>query len=79
MTWKMLRGLARRLRARLEAMQNMHPQLGAAVTDYSSFAEEPWQQVLRSLYPIAGWSSTANAPRHRGRGARLSRRHQGCG
>jgi len=35
-------------------MQNMHPQLGAAVTDYSSFAEEPWQRVLRSLYPIAG-------------------------
>ena len=35
-------------------MQNMHPQLGAAVTDFSSFAEEPWQRVLRSLYPIAG-------------------------
>jgi uncharacterized protein (DUF2236 family) len=35
-------------------MQNMHPQLGAAVEDYSSFTSEPWPRVLRSLYPIGG-------------------------
>jgi uncharacterized protein (DUF2236 family) len=36
------------------SMQNMHPQLGAAVEEFSSFNREPWQRVLRSLYPIGG-------------------------
>ena len=36
------------------SMQNMHPQLGAAVEEYSSFRREPWPRVLRSLYPIGG-------------------------
>ena len=36
------------------SMQNMHPQLGAAVEDHSTFGSEPWARVLRSLYPIAG-------------------------
>ena len=36
------------------SMQNMHPQLGAAVEEHSTFAREPWQRVLRSLYPIGG-------------------------
>jgi uncharacterized protein (DUF2236 family) len=36
------------------SMQNMHPQLGAAVEEFSSFKREPWPRVLRSLYPIGG-------------------------
>jgi hypothetical protein len=36
------------------SMQNMHPQLGAAVEQFSTFTTEPWPRVLRSLYPIGG-------------------------
>ncbi|MGB8406568.1 MAG: oxygenase MpaB family protein [Mycobacterium sp.] len=36
------------------SMQNMHPQLGAAVEEYSIFFQERWPRLLRSLYPIAG-------------------------
>lgn len=36
------------------SMQNMHPQLGAAVEDYSTFFRERWPRLLRSLYPIGG-------------------------
>jgi uncharacterized protein (DUF2236 family) len=36
------------------SMQNMHPQLGAAVEEHSTFPREPWPRVLRSLYPIGG-------------------------
>ena len=36
------------------SMQNMHPQLGAAVEQFSTFPIEPWARVLRSLYPIGG-------------------------
>ncbi len=36
------------------SMQNMHPQLGAAVIDHSTFFVERWQRLLRSLYPIGG-------------------------
>lgn len=36
------------------SMQNMHPQLGAAVEDYSDFFQERWPRLLRSLYPIGG-------------------------
>ena len=36
------------------SMQNMHPQLGAAVEQFSTFTSEPWPRVLRSLYPIGG-------------------------
>lgn len=36
------------------SMQNMHPQLGAAVLDHSTFFIERWQRLLRSLYPIGG-------------------------
>jgi uncharacterized protein (DUF2236 family) len=36
------------------SMQNMHPQLGAAVEQFSTFTREPWPRVLRSLYPIGG-------------------------
>ncbi len=36
------------------SMQNMHPQLGAAVIDHSTFFIERWQRLLRSLYPIGG-------------------------
>jgi len=35
-------------------MQNMHPQLGAAVEEHSTFFRERWQRLLRSLYPIGG-------------------------
>lgn len=34
------------------SMQNMHPQLGAAVLDHSTFFRERWPRLLRSLYPI---------------------------
>ena len=36
------------------SMQNMHPQLGAAVEQHSLFFRERWQRLLRSLYPIGG-------------------------
>ena len=36
------------------SMQNMHPQLGAAVMDHSTFFVERWPRLLRSLYPIGG-------------------------
>jgi uncharacterized protein (DUF2236 family) len=36
------------------SMQNMHPQLGAAVEDHSTFFRERWPRLLRSLYPIGG-------------------------
>jgi len=35
-------------------MQNMHPQLGAAVEQHSTFFTERWQRLFRSLYPIGG-------------------------
>ena len=35
-------------------MQNMHPQLGAAVQDHSIFFTERIPRLLRSLYPIGG-------------------------
>jgi uncharacterized protein (DUF2236 family) len=36
------------------SMQNMHPQLGAAVEEHSIFFIERWPRLLRSLYPIGG-------------------------
>ena len=36
------------------SMQNMHPQLGAAVEQHSTFFRERWPRLLRSLYPIGG-------------------------
>src|SRR6201997_553862 len=36
------------------SMQNMHPQLGAAVEEHSTFFRERWPRLLRSLYPIGG-------------------------
>ncbi|WP_435405619.1 oxygenase MpaB family protein [Mycolicibacterium komossense] len=36
------------------SMQNMHPQLGAAVEEHSIFFSERWPRLLRSLYPIGG-------------------------
>jgi uncharacterized protein (DUF2236 family) len=36
------------------SMQNMHPQLGAAVKDHSIFFRERIPRLLRSLYPIGG-------------------------
>jgi uncharacterized protein (DUF2236 family) len=36
------------------SMQNMHPQLGAAVEQHSTFLREPLPRVMRSLYPIGG-------------------------
>lgn len=35
-------------------MQNMHPELGAGVAEHSSFFEERWERLFRSLYPIGG-------------------------
>jgi len=36
------------------SMQNMHPQLGAAVKDHSIFFTERLPRLFRSLYPIGG-------------------------
>lgn len=36
------------------SLQNMHPQLGAAVEHHSIFFLERWQRLFRSLYPING-------------------------
>ncbi|MGL4307129.1 MAG: oxygenase MpaB family protein [Mycobacteriaceae bacterium] len=36
------------------SMQNMHPQLGAAVEQHSQFFAERWERLLRSTYPISG-------------------------
>ncbi|MBA0052345.1 DUF2236 domain-containing protein [Streptomyces sp. AJS327] len=36
------------------ALQNMHPGLGAGVLEHSTFFEERWERLLRSLYPIGG-------------------------
>ena len=36
------------------SMQNMHPQLGAAVEQHSIFFKERMPRLLRSLYPIGG-------------------------
>lgn len=36
------------------SMQNMHPQLGAAVEDHSIFFSERIPRLFRSLYPIGG-------------------------
>jgi uncharacterized protein (DUF2236 family) len=45
-------------------MQNMHPQLGAAVEEHSTFFRERWPRLLRSLYPIGGVVfDTDRAPR----------------
>lgn len=46
------------------SMQNMHPQLGAAVEEHSTFFTERWPRLLRSLYPIGGVVfDTDRAPR----------------
>ena len=55
MTWKLFgdwRGLLQGPWA--GSMQNMHPQLGAAVQDHSIFFTERIPRLLRSLYPIGG-------------------------
>jgi uncharacterized protein (DUF2236 family) len=36
------------------SLQNMHPQLGAAVEQHSIFFTERWERLFRSLYPING-------------------------
>ncbi|OZD61872.1 oxygenase MpaB family protein [Rhodococcus sp. 06-1460-1B] len=36
------------------SMQNMHPGLGAGVEQHSTFFDERWQRLYRSLYPIGG-------------------------
>jgi len=36
------------------SMQAMHPHIGAALDQQSTFRIEPWARVLRSLYPIGG-------------------------
>ncbi|WP_277986179.1 oxygenase MpaB family protein [Rhodococcus sp. Q1] len=36
------------------SMQNMHPGLGAGVEEHSTFFDERWERLYRSLYPIYG-------------------------
>lgn len=55
LTWQVFgdwRGMLQGLWA--GSMQNMHPQLGAAVAQHSIFFEERMQRLYRSLYPIGG-------------------------
>jgi len=55
LTWQIFgdwRGLLQGLWA--GSMQNMHPQLGAAVAQHSIFFQERMQRLFRSLYPIGG-------------------------
>ena len=55
LTWKLFgdwRGLLQGPWA--GSMQNMHPQLGAAVKDHSVFFTERIPRLFRSLYPIGG-------------------------
>jgi len=55
LTWKLFgdwRGLLQGPWA--GSMQNMHPQLGAAVKDHSIFFTERLPRLFRSLYPIGG-------------------------
>lgn len=55
LTWKYFgdwRGMLQGLWA--GSMQNLHPGLGAAVEEHSTFYTERWQRLLRSLYPIGG-------------------------
>ena len=55
LTWKYFgdwRGLLFGLWA--GSIQNMHPQLGAGVEEHSTFADERWARLYRSLYPIGG-------------------------
>ena len=55
LTWKLFgdwRGLLQGPWA--GSMQNMHPQLGAAVRDHSIFFAERIPRLFRSLYPIGG-------------------------
>jgi uncharacterized protein (DUF2236 family) len=55
LTWRYFgdwRGLLQGLWA--GSMQNMHPGLGAGVSEHSRFFSERWPRLLRSLYPIGG-------------------------
>lgn len=55
LTWRYFgdwRGLLQGLWA--GSMQNMHPQLGAGVEQYSKFFDERFERLYRSLYPIGG-------------------------
>jgi uncharacterized protein (DUF2236 family) len=55
LTWQYFgdwRGLLQGLWA--GSMQNMHPQLGAGVEEYSKFFNERFERLYRSLYPIGG-------------------------
>lgn len=55
LTWKYFgdwRGLLQGVWA--GSMQNMHPGLGAGVEQHSTFFDERWERLYRSLYPIGG-------------------------
>jgi uncharacterized protein (DUF2236 family) len=57
------------------SMQAMHPHIGAALDQHSTFRIEPWARVLRSLYPIGGVVfDTDRAPRT---GAEVRAYHNG--
>jgi len=55
LTWKLFGGWRGLLQGPWAgSMQNMHPQLGAAVKDHSIFFTERLPRLFRSLYPIGG-------------------------
>ncbi len=55
LTWQLfgdLRGLL--LIARTGTLQNMHPDISAALVEHSNFFQNPWHRLLRSIPPILG-------------------------
>ncbi len=55
LTWQLfgdLRGLL--LIARTGTLQNMHPDISAALVEHSNFFQNPWNRLLRSIPPILG-------------------------
>jgi uncharacterized protein (DUF2236 family) len=56
-------------------MQNMHPRLGAAVEQHSTFFAGRWQRLFRSLYPIGGVVFDGDRAMSTGHQARDYHRH----
>ncbi|WP_022977970.1 oxygenase MpaB family protein [Nevskia ramosa] len=55
LTWQLfgdLRGLL--LIVRTGTLQNMHPDISAALVEHSNFFQNPWHRLLRSMPPILG-------------------------
>ena len=58
-------------------LQLLHPAIGAGVVEHSSFFEEPWDRILRSIPQILGVVLRPGARSGRSPGAQLPPHHQG--